>query len=167
MTFDSERILDEVSWQILGELQRNARISFTELGRRVGLTAPAVAERIRRMEDAGIIGGYRVELNHEKIGRGLLAFIRIATDQGACSRFGAVVERDFPEVLECHRVTGGDSYILKVAVPSVRELETLLDRLMSYGTTVTSIVLSSPLTNRAIGPEEESDAREEWRVVER
>lgn len=152
MTFDSERSLDDVSWQILAELQENARISFTELGRRVGLTAPAVAERIRRMEDAGVIAGYRVELNREKIGQGLLAYIRVATDQNTCFHFGSIVEREFPEVLECHRVTGGDSYVVKIAVPSVRELESLLDRLRPYGQTVTSVVLSSPITYRVARP---------------
>lgn len=155
MTFDSEKVIDRVSWQILTALQENARISYTDLGKRVGLTAPAVAERIRRMEDAGIIEGYRVELSLDKIGRGLIAFVRLATDQDTCSRFGSIVSREFPEVLECHRVTGGDSYITKVAVPSVRELETLLDRFMRYGQTVTSIVLSSPITGRTIGPVEE------------
>jgi Lrp/AsnC family leucine-responsive transcriptional regulator len=154
MTFDSERVLDEVGWQILAELQENARISYTELGRRIGLTAPAVAERIHRLEEAGIIRGYRAELNLEGVGRGTVAFIRLATDQITCPRFGAIVAREFPEVLECHRITGGDSYVVKVAVPSVRELESLIDRLMPYGQTVTSIVLSSPVTNRVIGPHE-------------
>lgn len=152
MTFDSEAPIDDVSWRILAELQENARISYTELGRRVGLTAPAVAERIRRLEEARIIDGYRVDLNLERLGRGLVAFIRVATDQNTCSRFGSIVAREFPEVRECHRVTGGDSYVVKVAVASVQELEALLDRLVVYGQTVTSVVLSSPVTNRAIGP---------------
>src|SRR5438128_1096494 len=123
-----ERPLDGVSWQLLEELQENARLSYSELGRRVGLTAPAVAERMRRMEEAGIISGYRVELNQEKIGRPLLAFIRLATDRANCAQFGAVAARELPEVLECHRVTGGDSYIAKVAVRSVQHLEDMLNR---------------------------------------
>ncbi len=141
--------LDEVSWQILVELQENARLSYSELGRRVGLTAPAVADRVRRLEEAGIIEGYRVALNLDKIGLPLLAYIRIATHERMAVPFGSVA-KDFPEVLECHRVTGGDSYIVKVAVSSVRHLETLLDRLVHYGETVTSIVLSQIVTHRVI-----------------
>jgi len=148
---ESEGLLDDVNWRILGELQQNARVSYSELGRRVGLTAPAVAERIRRMEDTGIIEGYRTELNLERIGLPILALIRVATSEGACAQFGAVA-RDIPEVLECRRVTGGDSYVMKVAVTSVQHLETLLDRLTQYGQTVTSIVLSSPVTHRVVAP---------------
>ena len=119
---DTERVLDDVGWQILCELQENARVSYSELGRRVGLTAPAVAERVKRMEDAGIIAGYRLDLNLEKIGLPMQAYVRLETDQHMCQRFGSVA-RDFPEILECHRVTGGDSYIVKVAVSSVRTRE--------------------------------------------
>src|SRR6266852_1986704 len=134
-------------------MQENARVSYSELGRRVGLTAPAVAERVKRMEEAGIIQGYRVDLNLEKIGVPMQAYVRLATDERMCLRFGGIA-RDFPEILECHRVTGGDSYIMKVAVASVRHLELLLDRLMQYGNTVTSMVLSTTVTNRVIAPSE-------------
>src|SRR5579884_2782480 len=137
MTLEFEGVLDDINWRILQELQENGRLSFSELGRRIGLTPPAVAERVRRMEEAGIIEGYRAVLNLEKIGIPLTALIRIATDERMCSQFGAIA-KDIPEVLECCRVTGGDSYIVKVAVTSVRHLEDLLDRLMPYGQTVTS-----------------------------
>jgi Lrp/AsnC family leucine-responsive transcriptional regulator len=160
---ESERVLDEVNWQILRELQEDARLSYSELGRRVGLTAPAVAERVKRLEEAVVIAGYRLDLNLEKVGYPLLAFIRIATDAKMCLQFGAIAQQ-FPEVLECHRVTGGDSYIVQVAVSSVRHLEQLLDRLRSYGETVTSIVLSSPLTKRIVGPPEPEAARERSEV---
>jgi Lrp/AsnC family leucine-responsive transcriptional regulator len=153
IALDSDKLLDDVSWQILCELQENARLSYTELGRRVGLTAPAVAERVRRMEEMGIINGYRVELNLEKTGLPLLVFIRIATDERTCLQFGSAV-REIPEVLECHRVTGGDSYIVKAAVSSVRHLELLLNQFTVYGQTVTSVVLSSPVTNRVVAPSE-------------
>jgi Lrp/AsnC family leucine-responsive transcriptional regulator len=153
ITLESEKTLDEVGWQILSELQDNARISYSELGRRVGLTAPAVAERVKRMEDAGVIEGYRVNLNLEKIGLPMQAYIRIATTDQMCLRFGGIA-RDFPEILECHRVTGGDSYILKVAVASVSHLESLLNRLLPYGNTVTSLILSTSIANRAIAPAE-------------
>jgi Lrp/AsnC family leucine-responsive transcriptional regulator len=150
---ESEKALDDVGWQILCELQDNARVSYSELGRRVGLTAPAVAERVKRMEDAGIVEGYRVNLNLEKIGLPMQAYIRIATDERMCLRFGGIA-REVPEVLECHRVTGGDSYILKVAVSSVSHLENLLNRLSPYGQTVTSLILSTTVANRVISPSE-------------
>lgn len=148
-TLEFDGGIDDVNWQILGALQQDARLSYSELGRRVGLTAPAVAERVRRLEEAGVIEGYHARLNPEKVGVPLLALVRIACSERMCQEFGNVA-RDIPEVLECCRVTGGDSYIAKVAVTSVQHLEGLLDRLMPYGQTVTSIVLSTPVTHRVI-----------------
>lgn len=150
---ESQEALDSISWQILQELQQNGRLSFSELGRRVGLTPPAVAERVRRLEDAGIIEGYRAVVNLAKVGRPLVALVRLASDERRCSQFAAVAKQT-PEVLECCRVTGADSYIVKVAVSSVHHLEELLDRLMPYGQTITSLVLSTPVTHRVIGPSE-------------
>ncbi len=150
ITFDSEKLLDSTGWQILCVLQANARISFAELGRRVGLTPPAVAERVQRMEDAGIISGYHAQINVERIGLPITAFIRISCPTGdSCARFGDVA-KSIPEVLECHRVTGSDSAIMKVVVSSVKHLESLLDKLSPYGTPTTSIVLSSSVTGRVI-----------------
>jgi Lrp/AsnC family transcriptional regulator, leucine-responsive regulatory protein len=146
-----ESPLDDVSWRILCELQRNARLSFTELGRRVGLTPPAVAERVRRLEDAGIITGYRLELDVERLGLPLLAFIRLAVRGTTGSEVSQLVGR-LPEVLECHHVTGEDCYVMKVAVPSMRHLEGLLERLLRFGNTTTSVVISSPVTRRVIEP---------------
>jgi Lrp/AsnC family leucine-responsive transcriptional regulator len=158
-TLENERLLDEVNWQILSELQEDARLSYTELGRRVGLTAPAVAERVKRLEESGVIAGYRVDLNLEKVGYPLLVYIRLATNENLCMQFGAIAQQ-FPEVIECHRVTGGDSYIVQVAVSSVRHLELFLNRIQHYGQTVTSIVLSSTVTKRIVGPPEPEAPRE-------
>src|SRR5438105_8880430 len=137
--------LDAVSWRILSELQDNARLSFSELGRRVGLTSPAVAERVRRLEDAGIITGYRLELNVERLGLPLLAFVRLASRDSTSAQVRQAVQ-NIPEVLECHHVTGEDCYVMKVAVPSVRHLEGVLEQLLRYGNTTTSIVISTPIT---------------------
>jgi Lrp/AsnC family transcriptional regulator, leucine-responsive regulatory protein len=147
MTFDSS-VLDTIGWHILEELQQNARLSFAELGRRVGLTLPAVAERVRKMEDAGIITGFRAEINPAKIGLPIAAFIRISVVGDVFSRVAKAV-RDMPEVLECHRGTGADSFTLKVAVESVQHLERLIDKLTPFGTTSTSIVLSTLVKNRS------------------
>ena len=146
-------VLDAVSWRILCELQDNARLSFSELGRRVGLTPPAVAERVRRLEDAGVITGYRLELNVERLGLPLVAFIRLASRGSQTVAEVSQGMADLSEVLECHHVTGEDCYILKVAVESVRHLEALLERLLRFGSTTTSIVISTPVARRVIGPQ--------------
>lgn len=142
-------MIDEIDWKILKELQINARITFAELGRRVGLTTPAVIERVRKMEDAGIITGYRVEIETAKVGLPITAFIRMSITGVDYSHIIETVS-EAPEVLECHRGTGGDSFIMKVAVADVGHLQTLIDRLTPYGITTTSIVLSSPVKHRVI-----------------
>ena len=142
-------MIDEIDWKILKELQINARISFAELGRRVGLTTPAVIERIRKMEDAGIITGYRAEIDAAKVGLPITAFIRMSITGVDYSHIIEVAEES-SEVLECHRGTGNDSFIMKVAVSDVGHLQTLIDKLTPYGITTTSIVLSSPVKSRVI-----------------
>ncbi|HEY7282236.1 MAG TPA: Lrp/AsnC family transcriptional regulator [Actinomycetota bacterium] len=153
--------LDDIGWALLRELQENARLSFSELGRRVGLTPPAVADRVRRMEEAGIIRGYRLEVDHARVGLPLTAVIRVTHRGVNCLELGRIVS-EYPEVLECHRITGAESYSMKVALRSVEHLQELIDRLMPYGETVTSIVLSSPVTSRSI----ERDLAEGPAVVE-
>lgn len=144
------RVMDEINWRLLAELQRNARVTYSELGRRVGLTAPAVAERVKRLEEAGIITGYRVELDFEKIGLPISAYIRLSgTNEAHCARVHAIV-REMPGVLECHRVTGEDCYFIRIAVASIRDLETLVDRLTPFGQTTTSLILSSPIRHRGV-----------------
>ncbi|HEX8248092.1 MAG TPA: Lrp/AsnC family transcriptional regulator [Pyrinomonadaceae bacterium] len=141
--------MDTIDWKILKEMQRNARVSYAELGRRVGLTTPAVIERVRKLEDAGIITGYRAEIDAAKVGLPITAFIRMSITGVDYSHIIEVAE-NAPEVLECHRGTGGDSFIMKVAVSSVGHLQNLIDQLTPYGITTTSIVLSSPVKKRVI-----------------
>lgn len=148
MTLDTT-VLDETGWRLLHELQEHARLSYAELGRRVSLTLPAVAERIRKMEDAGIIVGYRAEINPTRIGLPITAFIRISIVGDVFTRIIKVV-RELPEVIECHRSTGADSFILKVQVRSIEHMELLIDKLTPFGTTSTSIVLSSPVKRRVL-----------------
>lgn len=150
MALDIERLLDETGWRLLEALQENARLSFSELGQRVGLSSPAVAERVRRMEDAGIITGYRAEVNTAKIGYPITAIVRISTPPGErCTRISAWAQ-ELPEVLECYRVTGSDSLVMKVMVSSVEHLESLIDRLSEHGQVTTSLVLSTPVTRRIV-----------------
>lgn len=142
-------MVDEIDWKILKQLQANARVTFAELGRRVGLTTPAVIERIRKLEDAQVITGYRAEIDTAKVGLPITAFIRMSISGVDYSHIIEVAV-DSKEVLECHRGTGGDSFILKVAVADVEHLQSLIDRLTPYGITTTSIVLSSPVKRRII-----------------
>lgn len=154
---DLEGRLDNVDWQILTELQQNARMSYSELGRRVGLTPPAVAERVRRMEETGIIEGYRVQLNLEKVGRPLRALVRIAMyDNSSYPVFQSMV-RQMSEVLECIRITGEDCYAMQVAFGSSEQMEGFISRLAQFGKTTTSLVLSAPVTHRVIDPPEGLD----------
>lgn len=144
-------MIDEIDWKILYELQIDARISYAELGRRIGLTTPAIIERIRKMEDAGIITGYRVELDTAKVGLPVTAFIRMSITGVDYAKIVEAV-KESKEVLECHRGTGGDSFIMKVAVASVEHLPNIIDKLTPYGITTTALVLSSPVKRRIIEP---------------
>jgi Lrp/AsnC family leucine-responsive transcriptional regulator len=155
------KILDNVGWHILRELQENARLSFSELGRRLKLSTPAVAERVRRMEEAGIIKGYRAEVDTEKLGLPITAFVRLNVVSRAVNVKVIALAEDSPEVLECHRLTGNDCFIMKIVVPSVAHLESFIDRLASHGTPTTTIVLSSPVTRQVI--EQIPDAEDEKR----
>src|SRR6266567_5358944 len=146
---NSEKLLDDVGWQLLGLLQEDARLSFKELGQRVGLAPSSVAERIRRMEEAEILLGYHAEINLEKVGLPVMAFIRMSTPGQNSARI-ALLLRDMPEILECYRLTGSEAFIMKVCVPSVKQLEVLIDQLSQYGQPTTSLVLSIPLTRRII-----------------
>lgn len=152
MAFNPAQGLDGTDLRLLTELQANARTSYSELGRRVGLTPPAVADRVRRLERDGVIAGYRADIDLARVGLEITAFIRMrASGDVQCRELGdkaAVI----PEVLECHRVTGEDSFIAKVAVRSVDHLQGLIDRLMPFAETITSVVLSSVVTSRVVEP---------------
>lgn len=142
-------MIDDIDRKLMTELQLNARTSYAELGRRVGLTTPAVIERVRKLEDAGIITGYRADIDTSKAGFPITAFIRMSITGVDYSHIIEVVEGS-NEVLECHRGTGGDSFIMKVAVGSVEHLQEVIDRLVPYGITTTTIVLSSPVKRRVL-----------------
>ena len=147
----SDKLLDDIGRQILRALQEDARISFSELGRRVGLSSPAVAERVRRMEEGGVIQGYRAMVSYERLGFPITAFIRVSTPASRMHEADLIAEK-IPEVLECHHLTGTDCLILKVVVSSVGHLEEVINQMGHYGQTTTSIVLSSPVTSRILEP---------------
>lgn len=143
------KILDGTSWRILKILQENARIPFKELGKQVGLSSPAVTERVRRLEDAGIITSYRAELDLEKLGLPIIALVTIKSFGHSCEEVRSLLHK-LSEVQSCYRVTGSDHYLAKVAVTSVSHLEQLVDRFIPYSTVTTSIVLSTPISGRII-----------------
>jgi Lrp/AsnC family leucine-responsive transcriptional regulator len=143
--------LDRIAWKIVEELQRDGRLSWAELGRRVGLTTPAVAERVHRLEKLGVIRGFHADVSLERLGMPILIFVRLsmAGPESLVRAFQQQV-KSWDEILECHRVTGSDSFIVKARVVTVEHLESFLDKLGHYGTTSTSTVLSSPVLQRAI-----------------
>ncbi len=149
MALQSERSLDSTDWKILRELQQDSRLSYNELGRRVGLSAPAAAERVRKLEDAGVITGYGVRVDPAKLGLPLLALIQMRCAPGKCLLKTSSAEK-FPEVLEMHKLSGSHCALLKVVVSSMRHLEAFNERLGAHGELISTIVTSSPLTHRII-----------------
>jgi Lrp/AsnC family transcriptional regulator, leucine-responsive regulatory protein len=145
----AEDLLDETNRAILAELQDDARLSLAEIGRRVGLSSPAVAERVQRLEREGVITGYHAAIDPRAVGFGLSVVIRI---RPAARQIPKVAElaRNTPEVVECHRITGEDCYIMKAHVASVEHLEEIIDRFVLFGSTTTSIVQSAPVPRRGV-----------------
>ena len=139
--------LDAVNLSVLEELQRDPRLTMSELGRRVGMSSPAVTERVRRLEEAGVIQGYRLELNPAALGLPISVYIRIRPSPGQLSKIAELAQQ-IPEVVECHRVTGEDCFILKVHIPAIDQLDRLLDCFLLYGSTTTTIIQSSPVPLR-------------------
>ena len=140
--------LDELSAHILELLQLDARLSITEIGRRVGLSAPAVAERIKRMEDEEIITGYRAIIDNDKIGLTVNAFITLKSNMLHAAAAKKISE--IPEVTECYNITGHNCVIMKVATPTTKRLEAIIGQLQALGETNTSIILSPTFENRII-----------------
>jgi Lrp/AsnC family leucine-responsive transcriptional regulator len=147
--FETGPLADPVDLAILSELQRDPRIGMSALGRRIGMSPPAVSERVRRLEAAGVIRGYRVELDPAALGFPTAAYDRVRPGPAQLAKI-IELAKTLPEVVECHRITGEDCLLLKVHVPTIEQLETVLDRFLLYGQTTSSIVQSSPVPPRAL-----------------
>jgi Lrp/AsnC family leucine-responsive transcriptional regulator len=147
MAMDSTTLLDHYGRKLLDELQANARLSLAELGRRIGLSPTATAERLKQMEEVGILHGYTVEIDREALGLEVMAFIRMSCSGQNYHRLLDYVQT-LEEVRECHHLTGGDDLLLKVTTTSLADLEALIEALLPYGNPVTSLVLSTPLERR-------------------
>jgi Lrp/AsnC family leucine-responsive transcriptional regulator len=139
--------LDLTDRKIIGELTKNGRISIAELGRRVNLSSPAVAERVQRLEGAGVITGYRAEIDPRRLGYQLAAIVRIKPHPGQLARISELAA-EIPQISECHRITGEDCFYLQVYLRSIDELGGLLDRFLVYGETMTSLINASPIPRR-------------------
>jgi Lrp/AsnC family leucine-responsive transcriptional regulator len=144
---DSTALLDAYGRKLLDELQANARLSLAELGRRIGLSPTATADRLKQMEETGILGGYTIDIDREALGLEVMAFIRMSCPGQHYHRFIDYVQT-LEEVRECHHLTGGDDFLLKVTTTSMGDLEALIEALLPYGNPVTSLVLSTPVERR-------------------
>jgi Lrp/AsnC family leucine-responsive transcriptional regulator len=150
-TIPTKLDLDQVSWKILEALQQNARLSFAEIGRQIGLSTPAAAERVHRLEEAGVITGYHVALDLAKLGIPIRVMVRLTIPGGDLQvRRSVAAIKDLTEISRCHRVTGAESFVIEANVISIRHMEALIDKLSTLGATSTSTVLSSPVQRREL-----------------
>jgi Lrp/AsnC family leucine-responsive transcriptional regulator len=147
-----DSLLDAVNLRLIGELQADARLSLAELGRRVGLSAPAVTDRLQRLRDAGVIIGYRTEVDPRALGFALSVVLRVRPAPRQLAKVAEVARRS-AEVVECHRITGEDCFFMKLHVRDVEHLEEVIDRFLPFGQTTTSIIQSSPVTARGVALE--------------
>jgi Lrp/AsnC family transcriptional regulator, leucine-responsive regulatory protein len=146
---NENQLLDPINRRLLEELQADARVKMAELGRRINLSAPAVAERVQRLERAGVITGYRAEVDPKAIGYPIAAVVRVRPTTRQLQKIPELA-REIPEVVDCHRITGEDCFFVKLHLRSMDDLEEILDRFIVLGQTTTSIIHSSPVTGRAL-----------------
>ena len=151
MRFDPKVRLDATDWTLLNLLEKDARLSFAELGRKLRLSPPAVSERVQRLKERGVIRAFRAEIDLSALGRALHVYIRVIVQPKDYARFRKALEQ-MDEIFECHHVTGAESFILRAAVDSVPSLETLTQKLTVYGPTTTSVILSTSLDRRHFVP---------------
>jgi Lrp/AsnC family leucine-responsive transcriptional regulator len=145
---DGKSLLDEVNVRLLAELGADPRASASELARRVGMSAPAVRERVARLEEAGVIRGYHLDIDPAAIGLPVAAWVRLRPGPGQLPKIAELAAR-VPEVSECHRISGDDCFLVKVHVPSIEALESVLDQFLLHGQTTSSFIVSTPVPPRA------------------
>ncbi|WP_273566208.1 Lrp/AsnC family transcriptional regulator [Maribacter halichondriae] len=141
--------IDDLNWRILECLQENARESFANIGRKIGLTPPAVAERVKKMEDLGILQGYKAMVSHSLTGHQLKAIITLRAFMGKLKSFLEMVPL-LDEVINCYRITGNENIVMEVVLKDQFHLEKFIDRLIQYGETRTHIILSNVVKNAPI-----------------
>lgn len=143
------QILDDVNVRLLAELQADPRITMSALARQVGMSAPAVTERVQRLEQSGVISGYALRVDPVALGYPVTVFVRLKITTGRLNRFAAFVAT-VPEVVECYRITGEDCFLIKAHIPSLDQLAELLDRFMLHGNTTSSVVVATPVPARSL-----------------
>jgi Lrp/AsnC family leucine-responsive transcriptional regulator len=141
------KLLDAIDLRLLMELESDGRIGMAELGRRIGMSAPAVTERVQRLERAGVIVGYRAEIDPRALGFTVAAVVRVRPSPGQLRKIPEIA-RETPAVAECYRITGEDCFLMKLHLRSIDELEDVLDLFTPFGLTTTSIVHSAPVPRR-------------------
>ena len=144
----SSLLRDERNLELIRLLQAVPRASISELARRIGMSAPAVKERLTRLEEEGVIAGYRLDLDPKALGWPIMVFVRVRPMPGQLPRI-AELARSLPQVAECHRITGEDCFIMKIHLDALESLDKILDRFLAYGQTTTSIVQSTPVVLRS------------------
>jgi Lrp/AsnC family transcriptional regulator, leucine-responsive regulatory protein len=146
---DENNLLDPINRRLLQELQADARVTMAELGRRISLSAPAVAERVLRLERGGVITGYRAEVDPKAIGYPIGAVVRVRPTTRHLQKIPELA-KEIPEVVDCHRITGEDCFFIRLHLRSMDDLEGILDRFLVLGQTTTSIIHSSPVAGRVL-----------------
>lgn len=141
--------MDQIDAQLLISLQKHARLPMTELGKQIGLSQPAVTERVRKLEERGVITQYRVMVSPEKINKHSIAYLLFHTKN--CERFIKFCQ-DNPDVIECHRISGEYNYLIKVVSDSIKTLEAFINKSGEFGNSTTLIVMSSPIENKGLTP---------------
>jgi Lrp/AsnC family leucine-responsive transcriptional regulator len=148
---DGKLLLDDVNRRLLAFLTEDPRLSMSELARRIGMSAPAVRERVARLEQAGVIRGYRLDIDPAAVGLPVAAWVRIRPGPGQLPKVAALAAR-VPQVSECHRISGEDCFLLKVHVATIEALEEVLDRFLLHGQTTSSFIVSTPVAPRPPAP---------------
>jgi len=143
-------MLDELNTRILDELTADPRLRTTELARRLGVSTPTVRERVARLEESGVIRGYRLDIDPAALGRPVAAWVRLRPGPNQIPKIIELAGR-VPEVVECHRISGEDCFLLKVHVPAVEDLEDVLDAFLLFGQTTSSFVVATPVPPRPAG----------------
>lgn len=146
---EPSELLDDVNLRLLAELHADPRVTMSGLSRRVSMSAPAVTERVQRLERAGVIRGYRLEVDPAALGLPIAAFVRISPAPGQLPKIAQLAQR-LTRVSECHRITGEDCFLLKIHAATVPKLQDLLDQFLLHGQTVSSIIVSTPVTPRPL-----------------
>jgi Lrp/AsnC family transcriptional regulator, leucine-responsive regulatory protein len=149
LTETKSQLLDELNSRILQELTTDPRLRTTELARRLGVSTPTVRDRVSRLEEAGVIRGYRLDIDPAAVGRPVAAWVRLKPGPGQVLRVAELAQRT-PEVVECHRISGEDCFLMRVQVAAIDKLENLLDRFGPYGQTNSSFVVSTPVAPRQV-----------------